>query len=34
MARWLAYLLLDPAALGSIPNVPPKNSEEKILNVA
>ena len=27
-AQWLAYLLLDPAALGSIPNVLKKISEE------
>ena len=33
-AQWLAYLLHDPAALGSIPTVTPKIiSEEKIVNV-
>ena len=28
--QWLAYLLLDSAAPGSIPSIPQKNSEEKI----
>ena len=30
----IAYLLLDPAAPGSIPSIPQKNSEEKIINAA
>ena len=34
IAQWLAYLLLYPAALGSIPSIPKKNSEEKIVDVA
>ena len=34
IARWSAYLLLDLAAPGSIPSVPPKNSEERLINVA
>ena len=29
IAQWFAYLLLDPAATGSIPRVPQKISEEK-----
>ena len=33
-AQWLAYLLLDPAALGSIPSIPEFFSEEKIVKVA
>lgn len=32
-AQWLACLLSDPAALGSIPGIPPKNSEDKIVDV-
>ena len=31
--QWLAYLLPDPAALGSIPGIPKKISKEKIVNV-
>ena len=34
IAQWLAYLLPDLAALGSILSGPPKNSEENIVNVA
>ena len=34
IARWSAYLLLDLAAPGSIPSVPKKNSEERIIDVA
>ena len=34
IAQWLAYLLPDIAALGSILSGPPKNSEENIVNVA
>ena len=34
IAQWLAYLITDPAALGSIPIIPPKNSEETIVQVA
>ena len=30
----MAYLLLDPAALGSIPSIPQKNSQEQIVDVA
>ena len=33
IAQWLAYLLLDPAAPGSIPSVPPKD-RGKIIDVA
>ena len=33
-AQWLAYLLLDPGALGSIPSILKKISEEKIVDVA
>ena len=33
-AKWLAYLLLDPAALGSIPSLPKQFSEGEIVNVA
>ena len=34
MAQWLPYLLLDPAAPGSIPSIPKKISDEKIVIVA
>ena len=34
MAQWLAYLLPDPAAVGSIPNITKDFSEENIINVA
>ena len=34
IVRWLAYLLLEPAAPGSIPSIPEIFSEEKIVNVA
>ena len=33
IAQWLASLLPDPAAPGSIPSVPQKISEEEIVNV-
>ena len=33
-AQWLAYLLPYPAALGFIPSIPNKNSEEKNVNNA
>ena len=33
-AQWIAYLLLDHAALGSIPSVPNNFSEEKSVYVA
>ena len=33
IAQWLAYLLLDPAAPGSILRVPKKISEERVVNV-
>ena len=29
IAKWLAYLLLNPATPGPIPRIPKKNSEEK-----
>ena len=32
--QWLAYLLPNPAAPGSIPSIPKKFSEEKIVDVA
>ena len=34
IAQWLAYLLPNPAALGSNPSISKKNSEEKIVDVA
>ena len=34
IAQRLAFLLPDPSALGSIPSVPQKISEEKIVDVA
>ena len=34
IAQWLSYLLLEPAAPGSIPSIPENFSEEKIVNVA
>ena len=34
IAKWLVDLLADPAALGSIPSIPPKKSEEKLVDVA
>ena len=34
VVQWLAYLLLEPAAPGSIPSIPEIFSEEKIVNVA
>ena len=34
IAQWLSYLLLEPAAPGSIPSIPEIFSEEKIVNVA
>ena len=34
IAQWFAYLLLDPAAPGSIPSVPEKLLRGKIVNVA
>ena len=34
VAQWLAYLLPDPAALGSIPSITKKNSDEKNVGVA
>ena len=33
IAQRLAHLPLDPAALSLIPNIPKKNSEEKIVDV-
>ena len=34
IVQWLAYLLQEPAAPGSIPSIPEIFSEEKIVNVA
>ena len=34
IAHWLGYLLLDPAAPGSIPNVPQKISQGKNVSVS
>ena len=34
IAQWLAYLLPDPAALGSIPSITKNISEEKNVDVA
>ena len=34
ITQWLAYVPKDPAASGSIPSVPEKISEEKIIDVA
>ena len=34
IAHWLAYLLPDPAAFGSIPSIPKKISEEEIIDTA
>ena len=33
IAQSLAYLITDPTTLGSIPIIPPKNSEETIVQV-
>ena len=34
IAKWLSYLLLDPAVLGSLPSIPEIFSEERIIDVA
>ena len=34
ISQWLAYLLPDPAAPGSIPSIPLKFSEEKVFDIA